>query len=115
MIKLPHNSELEAVARRTVWFKPPAEAIESPIHFIAHVLTYGTHEDVVTLRKYISDDELAEAVEHAPAGIFDPRSWAYWNLKIGRYTAPALPILEIRAVGVSIGRKRNGNEFLESR
>jgi len=92
MIKLPHNSELEAVARRTVWFKPPAEAIESPIHFIAHVLTYGTHEDVVTLRKYISDDELAEAVEHAPAGIFDPRSWAYWNLKIGRYPAPALPI-----------------------
>jgi hypothetical protein len=92
MIKLPHNSELEAVAKRTVWFKPPADSIKSPIHFIAHVLTYGTHEDVIILRKYISDHQLAEAVKDAPPGIFDARSWAYWNLKIGRYPAPPLPV-----------------------
>jgi len=91
MIKLRHNPELQAIAKRTVWFKPPADAINAPIHFIAHVLTYGTHEDVVTLRKYISDDELAEAVEHAPPGIFDVRSWACWNLEMGRYPAPPLP------------------------
>ncbi len=91
MIKLPHNPELEAVASRTVWFKAPADAIDSPVHFTAHVLTYGTHEDVTTLRKYISDDELAEAVEHAPPGVFDARSWAYWNLKIGRYPPPPMP------------------------
>jgi hypothetical protein len=92
VIKLPHNSELEAVATRTVWFKSPADAIDMPIHFIAHVLTYGTHEDVITLRKFISDDELAEAIEHAPPGIFDPRSWAFWNLKIGRYPPPPMPV-----------------------
>ena len=34
------------------------------------------------IRQYLSDDDLREALEHAPAGIFDPRSWAYWNLKL---------------------------------
>ncbi len=91
MRDLPNSPDLQAVARRTVWFKPPADAIAMPVHFVAHVLTYGTHEDVTTLRKYISDDELKEAIEHAPPGIFDARSWAYWNLKIGRYPAPPLP------------------------
>jgi hypothetical protein len=80
MKPLPYNAELETVARNTVWFKPPADALAQPFHLAAHVLTYGTHEDVNTLRKYISDDGLREAIEHAPPGIFDPRSGAYWNL-----------------------------------
>ncbi len=91
MNPLPHTVELEAVARHTVWFKEPAQALEQPFRFVAHVLTYGTHEDVTTLRKYVTDHDLREAIEHAPPGIFDPRSWAYWNLKIGRYPAPPLP------------------------
>jgi hypothetical protein len=91
MRQLPHTPELENVARNTVWFKPPADAIDEPFHLVAHVLTFGTHEDVTTLRKYISDSELQEAIDHAPPGIFDPRSWAYWNLKIGRYPAPPIP------------------------
>ena len=92
MRQLLSNPELEAVAKRTVWFKSPADAIDEPIHFVAHVLTFGTHEDVTTLRKYISDEELVEAIDLAPPGIFDPRSWAYWNLKTGRYPAPPLPV-----------------------
>jgi hypothetical protein len=89
---LPNIPELAAVARRTVWFQAPEEALADPEHLIAHVLTYGTHEDVRTLRRYVSDDELALALEHAPPGIFDARSWPYWNLKIGgRYPAPPMP------------------------
>ena len=91
MKQLPHTPDLEAVARNTVWFKSPEEAINEPIHLVAHVLTFGTHADVTTLRRYLSEDELVEAIDHAPPGIFDPRSWAYWNLKIGRYPAPPLP------------------------
>ena len=91
MKQLPHTPELEDIARNTVWFKPPEQAIDESFHFIAHVLTYGTYEDVTILRKYISDDELREAIDHAPPGIFDSRSWAYWNLIIGRYPAPPLP------------------------
>jgi hypothetical protein len=91
MKPLPHTSELHAVAKRTVWFKAPQEALAYPFHFIAHVLTYGTFEDVATLRKYLDNEELVEAIDHAPAGVFDARSWAYWNLKIGRYPTPPMP------------------------
>lgn len=91
MKPLPHTQDLENVARNTVWYKQPGEALDEPLHLIAHVLTYGTHEDIVTLQQYISDEDLREAIDHAPPGIFDPRSWAYWNLKIGRYPAPPMP------------------------
>ncbi len=91
MKPLPNTPELRAVARRTVWFQDADEALADPLHLIAHVLTYGTYEDVAVLRRYVLDDELRYAVEHAPPGIFDGRSWAYWNLKIGRYPAPPLP------------------------
>ena len=91
MKPLPQSPELEAVARHAVWFEPPAEALADQYHFVAHVLTYGTYEDVMILRKYLSAGDFREALDNAPPGIFDPRSWAYWNLKIGRYPAPPLP------------------------
>src|ERR1700728_1271483 len=40
----------------------------------------------------VSDDDFREALDHVPAGIIDPRSWAYWNSKLGRYPAPPLPV-----------------------
>ena len=91
MKELPQTPELEEVARRTVWFQSPAEALGDPVHFIAHVLTYGTHADVKVLRRSVSDEELREALDRAPAGVFDPRSWTYWHLKMGRYPPPPLP------------------------
>jgi hypothetical protein len=91
MHSLPDVPELQALARRVVWFKSPSEAIAMPVHFIAHVLTYGTHEDVSVLRRFVPDDELREALASAPAGVFDDRSWAYWHLMLGRYPPPPLP------------------------
>jgi hypothetical protein len=91
MKNLPLNSELESVARRVVWFEPPARALADPIRFAAYVLTYGMHGDVEALRRYIGDDGLKEAVLNAPPGIFDGRSWAYWNVKIGRFPTPPMP------------------------
>ena len=49
MKALPETPELLAVAARVVWFKPPREALAEPIHFLAHVMTYGTLEDVRVL------------------------------------------------------------------
>ena len=53
----------------------PTTALARPAHFIAYVLTYGTAEDVKTLRRYVSDDVLATALDQAPPGVFDGRSW----------------------------------------
>ena len=92
MKALPETQDLLAVAERVVWFKPPREVLAEPIHFLAHVMTYGTLEDVHILNNYIGPDDYREALENAPPGVFDPRSWAYWNLKYGQYPPPPLPV-----------------------
>ena len=81
-----------AVAERVVWFKPPRETLADPIHFLAHVMTYGTVADLRATCAVIGPDEFQEALENAPPGVFDGRSWAYWNLKYGRLPAPPMPV-----------------------
>jgi hypothetical protein len=92
MKALPKTPALLAVAERVVWYKPPSEALDDPVHFLAHVMTYGTPEDLRALIGVVGPDEFRETLENAPPGIFDPRSWAYWNLKCGRTPAPPLPV-----------------------
>jgi len=91
MKALPQTAELLAVAERVVWFKRPGESLAEPVHFLAHLMTYGTVEDVRVVSAYVSSDEFREALEKAPAGVFDARSWAYWNLKFGR-SAGEMPV-----------------------
>jgi hypothetical protein len=74
-----------------MWFEPPEEAVSDPARFAAYVLTYGMHEDVTAMRAQIDDDSLRILLDRAPPGIFDPRSWAFWNLKLGRFPAPPMP------------------------
>ncbi|PZN70962.1 MAG: hypothetical protein DM484_27640, partial [Candidatus Methylumidiphilus alinenensis] len=59
--------------------------------FVAYALARATHEDMKLLRNLLSDDDLREALDNAPPGIIDPRSWAYWNSKLGRYPVPPMP------------------------
>jgi hypothetical protein len=49
MKPLPLTPELLNVARRVVWFKEPEETLSDPVHFLAHVMTYGTAEDLRAL------------------------------------------------------------------
>lgn len=91
MKPIPLNPETEAVARRVVWFEEPAEALADPIRFMAYAMASATHADMKVLRRYVSDNDFREALDKAPPGIIDPRSWAYWNSRMGRYPAPPLP------------------------
>ena len=91
MNPLPATPPLLAVARRVVWFKEPTEALADPVHFLAHLMTHGTIEDFMALRGEVGEETFCQVLDQAPAGIFDPRSWAYWNLKCGRQPAPPLP------------------------
>jgi hypothetical protein len=91
MKPLPATPELLAVARRVIWFKDPVEALADPILLLAHVMTYGTPEDLAALQGEAGKDEFREVLDHAPSGIFDRRSWAYWNLICGRRPVPPLP------------------------
>jgi hypothetical protein len=91
MKRLPLTPEIEAIAKRVVWFETATQAIANPIRFLAYAMTYGDDADMRIIRQHLTDDEVREALANAPAGIFDPRSWAYWNLKFGRYPTPPMP------------------------
>lgn len=40
-------------------------------------MTYGTLEEIAVVRRYLDLDDFREALEQAPPGIIDERSWAY--------------------------------------
>jgi hypothetical protein len=80
------------VVPRIIWFEPPERALADPVRFMAYAMTYARHEDMKLIREYVSDEDFREALDRAPPGIIDPRSWAYWNSKMGRYPPPPLPI-----------------------
>lgn len=86
--ELPATPDLLRLAGRVVWFKVAEAALRDPAHLVAYVLTHGTPEDVATLRRHLSDPQLRVALERAPAGVFDARSWAYWNLMLDRTETP---------------------------
>jgi hypothetical protein len=91
MKPIPINSETEALARRIVWFESPIEALADPIRLLAYAMTWATPEDLAIIRRYISEDDFCEALDNAPPGIIDARSWAYWNIRMKRYPVPPLP------------------------
>jgi hypothetical protein len=79
------------LAPRVIWFEPAEKALSNPVRFLAYVMTYGTLEDIRVVRRYLDFDDFREALEHAPPGIIDDRSWAYWNTVTGRYPVPPKP------------------------
>lgn len=91
MKPIPFNPQTEAIARRLVWFEPPEQALANPVRFMAYAAARATHEDMRELRKYVSNDDFRQALDQAPPGIVDPRSWAYWNSKLGRWPPPPMP------------------------
>jgi hypothetical protein len=91
MKPIPATPQTLSVAPRIIWFESPERALANPIRFMAYAMTYARHEDMRIIRQYVSDADFLEALDRAPPGIIDPRSWAYWNSKMGRYPAPPLP------------------------
>jgi hypothetical protein len=90
MKALPITPELLRVVRRFIWFEEPERALADPVQFLAHA--FGTVEDLKALHGIVGKDEFREVLEQAPPGIFDARSWAYWNLVCGHQPAPPLPV-----------------------
>ncbi|HUI94420.1 MAG TPA: hypothetical protein VLX44_01580 [Xanthobacteraceae bacterium] len=96
MKPLPRNADLLRVAPQVMWFEPPERALAEPVRFLAYVMTYATAEEIEVVRRYVDLDGFREALERAPPGIMDERSWAYWNAVTGRYPPPPMPRREIR-------------------
>ena len=95
MKPLPLAADLLALAPRVLWFEAPEQALADPIRFLAYVMPYGTAEDVAVVRRYVGEDGFREAIENAPPGILDERSWAYWNIMAGRDPVPPMPVRQL--------------------
>lgn len=90
--------ELIAVAKRVVWFEAPEKSLSDTKRFLAYLMTHGTLEEILVARKYYSRAAFEAVLDNPPAGIFDPRSWNYWNLVYGRDPVPPLPERKIPAL-----------------
>jgi hypothetical protein len=73
-------TDLEKVASRLFWWKPPEEALADQNRFLAQVMTYGTIEDLAVSRRHFPESAFREVLANPPAGVFDPRSWSYWHV-----------------------------------
>jgi hypothetical protein len=76
-------TDLEEVAKRLFWWKPPAEALADSNRFLAQVMTYGTIEDLAVVNRHFPESAFRAVLDSPPAGVFDPRSWSYWHLRFG--------------------------------
>lgn len=84
-------TELEQVASRLFWWKAPPEALADPLRFLAQVMVYGTVEDLAVARRFFPESEFRKVLADPPAGLFDPRSWAYWHVAFGLEPPPEMP------------------------
>jgi hypothetical protein len=85
------QADLRRVAKRVVWFKVPDETLRDVNLFLAHVMTYGTLSDISTVLQDFSEDDFEATINDPPPGVFDRRSWTYWNVRYHREPVPPLP------------------------
>ncbi len=91
MKSFPFTDEFMSAAQRIIWFEAPSTALSNPLRFTAYAMRYATPHDMDLILSHIGEAGLLEALDNAPPGIIDARSWAYWNAKVGRYPAPPMP------------------------
>jgi hypothetical protein len=66
---------LAAIARRVCWWEPVAATLENPPLFLCRIMALGTWEDICIALDHYGRDAFREALQNAPPGLFDPRSW----------------------------------------
>jgi len=77
------NPQLKGIARQLFWWQAPEEALANPRRFLAQVMTLGTWDEVQQVKEAFGWDAFKDALMNAPAGVMDPRSWAYWHAFFG--------------------------------
>lgn len=85
------KAELLPVAAKVFWWGTPETALEHVTRFVAQVMTYGDWQDVRTTMRVLGEKPFHAVLEDAPPGVFDLKSWNYWNVFFGRIPVPALP------------------------
>lgn len=74
------DAALGDIAKKYVWWKTPSDALSHRDHFLCQLMQLGTLDDVLFVRARLGDPAFREALNHAPSGVLDAKSWNFWNL-----------------------------------
>lgn len=91
------RNALKQFASKYIWWKTPDESLAMPERVIAQVMNIGDHDDIQILARQVGDEVLREVLQHAQAGQFDERSWAYWHYRLGLAELEQVPPLPHRS------------------
>ena len=71
MRQIPLTPQIALIAKRIIWFEPPAAALFDPVRFMAYAMARASHKDMQVIRRYVSWEDFLEALDRAPPGIID--------------------------------------------
>jgi len=74
MKEIKLTADMRRAVQHCVWFEPPEEAMKNTPRLVAYIHTHGMPEDTHALRQQLSDNDLKQVLDVAPAGIYDARS-----------------------------------------
>jgi hypothetical protein len=83
--------ELAAIARRVCWWEPASNTLENTPVFLCRIMVLGTWDDTCIAIEHYGRNAFREALQNAPPGLFDPRSWHYWHHRLEFLPVPPLP------------------------
>ena len=82
---------LAAIARRVCWWKPADATLKFTPLFLCRVMVFGTWEDLCFVLDHYGKADFREALQSAPPGLFDNRSWYYWHNRLQLLPVPPPP------------------------
>jgi len=88
------QEDLWPLAKRYIWWQPPETSLADYFRLLAHIMNLATWEDQQWLENHVPRPHLLTALESAPAGVFNRRSWNYWHVRL-QVPAKPFPIKRI--------------------
>ena len=97
----PEQQELLEGLTHYIWWQPGEESLRWPERLIAQVMDIGDWDDECALEDAFAAAVLRRILEHSEAGWFRPKSWSFWNYRLGvvplEAEAPPMPTRCFRA------------------
>jgi len=93
----PHRDQALALAQKYVWWQTPPKTLAEPVLLVAQMMTLGTLDDTQWLLSHTTPDELRAVLRSPPVGVFNGRSWTYWQRRLNGEPIPPLPTRAVAA------------------
>lgn len=83
------------LARRYVWWQEADQTLDDEVLLLCQLMQLGTPADLQAARRMFGDDAFRAALNNAPPGVLDARSWNFWHLVLMHHAPPAMPARSI--------------------